>query len=349
MSVLVEALSLVVPRKVLDVSYPGGADSFVQHMSEPDASCRCVCADDKLVSASFIDSSAAAALAHKLTDLGMIQVDDHQFVEFAFVDQAVGPTMPCGWLEWKRHEDGYTTCWVAGSDPDALQVPENWTPEHSRRLTRTDIRDEPGRCVQLSDENGLEIWLDFQTGQMIEGLPQRPASDSASADAAAQLPAVGATMPATEGFDAEDRLIATVRSAFDHRGYKYQQIGESTLTLISRRESASYMIMFRSNPKLDWLGLVASYGSNVPAFRRVAIAEAASRANMRLSLGNFELDFDDGELRFRAGVDVEGGVLSERMVENMLGAAIAALERFHEAFMQVAFGGADPKATLQQC
>lgn len=34
MSVLIEALTLVVPKQVLDVGYPGGTDAFLQALRE---------------------------------------------------------------------------------------------------------------------------------------------------------------------------------------------------------------------------------------------------------------------------------------------------------------------------
>lgn len=63
-------------------------------------------------------------------------------------------------------------------------------------------------------------------------------------------------------------------------------------------------------------------------------------------LGNFELDFADGELRFRASLDVEEGLLSEKMVGNMLGFSMHSMERFHDALMRIAFGDGDPELSL---
>ena len=45
---------------------------------------------------------------------------------------------------------------------------------------------------------------------------------------------------------------------------------------------------------------------NVPPARRAAVMELVTRANYGLRLGCFELDLDDGEVRFRASLDFEG-------------------------------------------
>ncbi len=352
MSVLVEALSLIVPRIVLDVSYPGGTDAFMNKMCEPDQPCRRICADDELVSVSFFRAEGVCSLASKLGELGIVSVDDEQFQEFAVVDQASGPTLPCDWLEWSKHEEGYTYCWKKGSDPSPMHTPADWTAEQSRALVWCDTRDEPGRCLQLSDKDGLEIWLDFQTGEIVEGLPHR--EDGAGKEPAQKdVNEFGLTAEEDKELEEEidrimneDALFPIVRSALDARKRKYQDIGNSSLHSIWEGKKGSYAMVLRTDAKYDFVGIVARYGTNVPEYRRGAVAEATARANMRMSLGNFELDFDDGELKYRAGMDVEGGVLSETMVHNMIGAAIGALERYHEAFMLVAFGRADPKTAL---
>ena len=43
---------------------------------------------------------------------------------------------------------------------------------------------------------------------------------------------------------------------------------------------------------------------NVPCGQASAIAEFITRANYGMALGNFELDFNDGEVRYKTSVDV---------------------------------------------
>ncbi len=174
MSVLIEALSLVIPKKVLDVSYPGGTDSFVEDALKLDKPPRYVChGDAHLVNLSFFDVNHVEPLEQRLVGHGIVIADGDRFFELAFVDQHFGPIMPCDWLEWRRHSEGFTCAWLAGTEAGDMATPADWTLEHSRDLVRHDIRDEPGRCIMLADEGGLETWLDFETGRLERGLPQR--------------------------------------------------------------------------------------------------------------------------------------------------------------------------------
>lgn len=43
----------------------------------------------------------------------------------------------------------------------------------------------------------------------------------------------------------------------------------------------------------------------VPAEYRPAMAEFLTRANYGLAMGNFEMDFEDGEVRYKTSIDVE--------------------------------------------
>jgi hypothetical protein len=344
MAVLVEALCLVVPRTVLDISYPGGADAFMTRMCDPAVPCRLVCADERLVSVSFLGAAEAEVVERELCELGIVAVDDDRFAELAFVDQRAGPTLPCDWLEWGTHDDGFTYCWVAGTDPDPLHVPEGWTPEQSRNLVFQDLREEPGRCIKLADENGREIWLDLHTGRQF----------------AAPAPAAG---PADEPSDSRDEmtddtdepqapdtevLLDIVRASLDAQGYHYQESAERWIMLTIRCQKGAYRVMATANDRRPLVRVICGYGSYVPEARRTAVAEAIARINFNIAIGCFDLDFTDGELRFRSAIDVEQGTLSTTMVDNMIGYALHSLDRYHDALMRVAFAGEDPEAALVQ-
>ncbi|WP_373058903.1 hypothetical protein [Gemmatimonas sp.] len=71
MSVLIEALCLVVPNRVLDVSYPGGATAFIDELSMRE-DIRYEVTDGTLTTASRFDPGVGGALADQLADLGIV-------------------------------------------------------------------------------------------------------------------------------------------------------------------------------------------------------------------------------------------------------------------------------------
>lgn len=62
--------------------------------------------------------------------------------------------------------------------------------------------------------------------------------------------------------------------------------------------------------------------ASVPPPRRVAAAEFLTRANYGMAVGNFELDMEDGEVRFKTSLDSGGGVLGAEHVRPLIDVAL---------------------------
>jgi len=167
MSVLVEAVNLVVPRSILELLYPGGVQGFFAELSRPSSEHRDVCADENLVSVSFYATDAADRAAAALVELGFRDIQDNQFQDFAIIDQNYGPTVQCPWLAWDHDESGFTCAWLADGERGDLAVPLDWSISQSLRLTRFDARTPANERLKLSvEESGVETWLDMMTGRI---------------------------------------------------------------------------------------------------------------------------------------------------------------------------------------
>ena len=83
----------------------------------------------------------------------------------------------------------------------------------------------------------------------------------------------------------------------------------------------------------------------VPADRRRAMAELITRANFGLPIGSFELDLDDGELRFRTSIDFEDAAVDPKVIRNLFYLNIASMDR-HFPAIEAVIAGVEPKAAL---
>jgi hypothetical protein len=54
------------------------------------------------------------------------------------------------------------------------------------------------------------------------------------------------------------------------------------------------------------------------------------------------MDMDDGELRYKVSVDVEGGELTSKMVSYMMGYAVVRMDKYYPGLMALLYGGATP-------
>ncbi len=76
-----------------------------------------------------------------------------------------------------------------------------------------------------------------------------------------------------------------------------------------------------------------------PAHMRAAVAEFITRANYGLRIGNFELDFDDGEVRYKSSIDFEGLQLTAGLIRNTMYPAVQTMDRYLPGVLAVIFGG----------
>lgn len=80
--------------------------------------------------------------------------------------------------------------------------------------------------------------------------------------------------------------------------------------------------------------------------RRAPVAEYLTRANYGLVMGNFEMDFDDGTIRFKTSVDVPEGELTQALARNLLYTNVLMMDRYLPGIMLVNYAGQSPVEAL---
>ncbi len=80
---------------------------------------------------------------------------------------------------------------------------------------------------------------------------------------------------------------------------------------------------------------------------RPACAEMLTRINYGLTHGCFEMDFEDGEIRYRTSVPLASEDLSPELVEHLVFSNLCTVDRFFGAIMKVLYANAAPKTALK--
>ena len=86
----------------------------------------------------------------------------------------------------------------------------------------------------------------------------------------------------------------------------------------------------------------------VPEDARMAAAEFITRANYGMRIGNFELDFRDGEVRYKTSFDFEGATLTPELIKQAIYPAVLTIDRYMPGLMGVAHGGRDPAEAIAE-
>jgi hypothetical protein len=86
----------------------------------------------------------------------------------------------------------------------------------------------------------------------------------------------------------------------------------------------------------------------IPKNRRLAVAEYITLANYGLRVGNFELDFRDGEARYKTSVPLKKDKLTRSMVRELAFFGFNMMDRYLPGMMAVAFGKLSPRKAIEQ-
>lgn len=82
----------------------------------------------------------------------------------------------------------------------------------------------------------------------------------------------------------------------------------------------------------------------IPSDKRTLVAEFAMRANCSIAVGHFEVDFSDGEVRFRIDQHNVSGLANEpRLIGTLMSLPVYMMDKYFPAIMRVTYGGATPE------
>jgi len=172
-----------------------------------------------------------------------------------------------------------------------------------------------GRC-------GAGVWC--RTGHRARSI--RPDVWAAMEAMRAELSGVPAAFPASDG---SQTLLGELKRVFVENGWPYTDV-----------DGAPVLVSELSGPEGPWdfyaqavegKDLVLLYSiapRRVPEALRPEVAAFLTRANYGLADGNFELDFDDGEVRFKTVLHVQGDGLDALLVKRIVRANGTALETY---------------------
>jgi hypothetical protein len=117
---------------------------------------------------------------------------------------------------------------------------------------------------------------------------------------------------------APDSLLRDLKRVFVENGWPYSEVAGAPVLLseLSGPEG-TWDFYAQAVEEKDLVLLYSIAPQRVPADRRLEVSEFLTRANHGLADGNFELDFEDGEVRFKSVLHVPAeldGILVKRVV-----------------------------------
>ncbi len=144
------------------------------------------------------------------------------------------------------------------------------------------------------------------------------------------------------------KIRETVDAFFSEDDWPTQELDEATIRTGFSGKNGKYTCYGRCREAEEQFAFYAISPMNVPEEHRAAIAEFITRANYGMIVGNFEMDFSDGEIRYKASVDVEGSSLDTAMVKQMVYAAVYMMDKYVPGVMKVVYAGVSPQDAIAE-
>jgi len=135
----------------------------------------------------------------------------------------------------------------------------------------------------------------------------------------------------------------------EEEDWKYEILEGETVLRFNFKGRAGRLLCYADvEEDKDWLIFYSYLPVNAPADKMQTVAEFIARANRGMRIGNFELDFEDGEIRYKTSIDIEGGELTNKMIHNLLQANLSTMDRYFPGVMELIYSEKSPRDLIQK-
>ncbi|NEP27345.1 YbjN domain-containing protein [Moorena sp. SIO3I6] len=146
-----------------------------------------------------------------------------------------------------------------------------------------------------------------------------------------------------------NHIYTTVIDFFKAEEWPFlEEENESILYMNFKGENGEWSCLAKVKEEENQFIFYSLHPEPVPEEKRQAIAEFITRANYGTILGNFELDFDHGEIRYKTSIDVEGDSLSFALIKQMVYANVMMMDEYLPGIMAVIEGEVEVKEAILQ-
>ena len=170
MAVLVEGISVIIKRSVIEEKYPGGWEAFVA-----DAPNKTLCADEELARVGFMTPVDVEQYVKHLGQYGFRYLEEGMAIDLVVADQLRGLLAESDWCEFGQVSGGGNNldriagCRAVGSMATTLACPEGWKYDGSlsQMYAFVSTADLEKNMKFLRHENGLDVFLNQLTGKEV--------------------------------------------------------------------------------------------------------------------------------------------------------------------------------------
>ncbi|TNE88075.1 MAG: YbjN domain-containing protein [Deltaproteobacteria bacterium] len=146
------------------------------------------------------------------------------------------------------------------------------------------------------------------------------------------------------------KLLDHMESALTDAGWLFEPLdGLAGLRTIVETSTAQWPVLVLEYAEEQQVVTYSVMPASTPPSKLLVMMEFITRVNYDLPVGNFELDLDDGEVRFKNAIDLEGGELTDEMANVLLFTNVDTMAHYMPGLAAVLQGTASPAQALALC
>jgi hypothetical protein len=133
-------------------------------------------------------------------------------------------------------------------------------------------------------------------------------------------------------------IIGKLIDFFQNDSWEFQRVPDApVLTMGFKGMNGQWVCYAQARESEEQFVFYSVLPVAVPEAQRQKFAEFSTRANYGMVIGNFEMDFEDGEIRYKTSVDIEGSQLTEPMIRQLVYANLVITDQYLPGVMRVIY------------
>jgi hypothetical protein len=235
-------------------------------------------------------------------------------------------------------EIGYRTLWDYISPAALAQATTSGSSEEIAEAITTFFKD-------WTEANLSEV-TQQTTSQMLDGMLNffKELAD-------VSLDAIEKEVPSTitEPEPSSIQIFAEMVNFFKQDDWSFYQIkGQPVLQMGFQGKNGQWTCYARARENEQQFVFYSICPVTVPKSKRRGLGEFIARANYGMIIGNFELDFAEGEVAYKTSIDVEGSTLTFPQMKRLVDTNVAMMDQYLPGIKSVIQGDASPEEAIAQ-
>lgn len=145
------------------------------------------------------------------------------------------------------------------------------------------------------------------------------------------------------------RILEAVRRFLEEDDWPISQVeGRSVYKTGFEGKNGQFTCYAQERTEQDQFVFYSVFPVRAPDSKQADVAEFLTRANYGMIIGNFELDYADGEIRYKTSVDVEELDVIDPLIRHMIYANVLTMDKYFPGLMRVLYAGIAPMDAIEE-